>query len=170
MINRNLIRERAGTLGMSLRALALAAGWSEDQAPRIERVISGDTADPGFSTAEGIADGLGITMDELRTERPRHAEARSVILEALRLANPDQIEILKGIAADIVATARTNNPPIVPARRGVGRPPGSRNRPRPAPDVAAHVREQIQDADAARNSAEETAAEAAGVPAIPSPA
>jgi transcriptional regulator with XRE-family HTH domain len=120
MLHRERIKRERERLGMSYRAAAIAAGWGEDQASRWERVESGDTSDPGFTTLCGIADALGITLDELRENRPSGNVRRGVLVECLRI--PELRGRVEVYAETQLADYRTANPPPVPVRRPRGRP------------------------------------------------
>lgn len=122
MIDTQKILSRKTELNFSFRAMALAAGWGEEQGARIERVLSGDSADPRFTTAEGIADAIGLTLDELRANRPADSVNRGEVLEALRVATPDERLGLVTAARQIITRHRAANPTVPPPRRRPGRP------------------------------------------------
>lgn len=76
MLNRKEVRKRRRALKMSFRDAAVAAGWTEDERARWQRLETGTPKDPALSTVEAVARALGCTVCDLLTA-PRNAKPRT---------------------------------------------------------------------------------------------
>jgi transcriptional regulator with XRE-family HTH domain len=76
MVNRKEIKRRRLALGMTFRGAAVAAGWSEDDRSRWQKLEEGVPKDPAWSTMESVAKALGCKLDDLLAPPPRRAGKR----------------------------------------------------------------------------------------------